>query len=99
MQITKVKILTPHLQRSDIFYNKWKKEEIKIFEKLYVKLSRSGNKRHVFESIANNLPNKTTRDCVQYYYLFKNIGTFKTKLRKGKKKKTKSPCTTLTHKQ
>ncbi len=62
------------------YLNVWSEEEKLVFvEKLvdFSLLPESKGMRKNFHRISEHLPNKTTRDCVQFYYLNKKTKLFK----------------------
>ncbi|KAJ1483734.1 hypothetical protein T484DRAFT_2564848 [Baffinella frigidus] len=73
--------------------NVWSEEEKQVFmEKLVdfsVRPEREGVKKN-FYAISHFLPNKTTRDCVQFYYMNKKTKYFKQMYKKFELKHRKS---------
>jgi len=75
------------------FVNSWSEEEKQVFIEKLVDFSfrpeREGVKKN-FYAISHFLPNKTTRDCVQFYYLHKKTPYFKQMYKKYELKNRKA---------
>jgi len=76
-----------------LLLNVWSEEEKQVFvEKLvdFSLLPESKGMKKNFHRISGHLPNKTTRDCVQFYYLNKKTKFFKILYKKFEQKNRKS---------
>ncbi|XP_032218293.1 uncharacterized protein LOC116601522 [Nematostella vectensis] len=70
--------------RPQVVHKKWTPDEVKIFETKYNTLVSYREKK--FALIARGLPNKSIGDCVEFYYLYKNVLQFKHAERERKRK-------------